>query len=374
MNFEFATAARILFGPGKFREAPALAGSFGKRTLLIMAQGLPHQVPAAVSMQVAGEPTFDLVRRAVKLGRDNACDVVVAIGGGSAMDAGKSVSMLLANGGDPLDYAEVIGAGRPITRPSVPFIAIPTTAGTGTEVTRNAVLASPEHRVKVSLRSPLMLPAVALVDPTLTHDMPPELTAATGMDALSQLIEPFVSRRANAMTDALCREALPRVARSLYRAYQDGRDAGAREDMSFGSLCGGLALANAGLGAVHGFAAPIGGMFDAPHGAVCAALLPHVFEVNHRALAERGTRSEMLDRFDLVADLLLNQPQTPVRDACYWLKQLSQNLRIPRLSSYGIKPAHLPEIIEKASAASSMKANPIELTRDELREILEKSC
>ena len=162
----------------------------------------------------------------------------------------------------------MIGKGQALASPSLPFIAVPTTAGTGAEVTRNAVLASPEHRVKASLRSPFMLARLAVVDPELTYDLPPAVTASTGLDALTQLIEPYVSSRANPMTDSLCVEGMRRAARSLPRVFADGRDAEARLDMSLASLFGGLALANAGLGAVHGFAAAIGGAFDAPHGAV----------------------------------------------------------------------------------------------------------
>ena len=190
--------------------------------------------------------------------------MVIGFGGGSAIDAAKAIATLVANGGDPLDYMEGIGAGKPLTQPALPIIAIPTTAGTGAEVTRNAVVASPEHRVKASLRSPFMLPRLALVDPELTYSLPPEVTAGTGLDALTQLIEPFTSHRANPMTDAFCREGLARAARSLRRAYEHGADTAAREDMALASLFGGLALANAGLGAAHGFAAPICGMFPAP--------------------------------------------------------------------------------------------------------------
>src|SRR5207245_11298164 len=209
-----------------------------------------------------------------------------------------------------LDYLEVIGQGRALENASTPFIAMPTTAGTGSEVTRNAVLASPRHRVKVSLRSPFLLPKIALVDPELTYDLPPSITASTGLDALTQLIEPYVSSRANPMTDAVCVDGLRRVARSLRVAFEAGRNAAAaREDMAVASLFGGLALANAGLGAVHGFAGPIGGMFPAPHGAVCAALLPDTMEVNLRALRRRAPESETLRRFDEIARILTGRPE-----------------------------------------------------------------
>jgi alcohol dehydrogenase class IV len=240
-------------------------------------------------------------------------------------------------------------------------------------VTRNAVLASPEHRVKVSLRSPYLLPSVAVVDPELTYHLPPAITASTGLDALTQLIEPYLSVRANLMTDLICRDGMTRVARSLVRAYRTGSDIAARTDMSLASLYGGLALANAGLGAVHGFAGPIGGMFPAPHGAVCAALLPQVMEVNFRALAEREPSSDKLQRMDEVAQILLRHPKAHAADGIAWLKNLCATLEIPKLNHYGMTFNDLPAVCEKAAAASSMKGNPIALTPEELREIIERS-
>ncbi|RPI12577.1 MAG: iron-containing alcohol dehydrogenase, partial [Acidobacteriales bacterium] len=287
MRFEFATATRIVFGPGTLREIAPAVREMGVRALPVtgsrpeIATGLGLD---CVPYAVPGEPTVDLVRQGVQLAREERCDVVIGLGGGSAIDAAKAIAALVPNSGEPLDYLEVVGKGRALEKPSLPFIAVPTTAGTGSEVTRNAVLASPDHRVKASLRSPYMLARLAVVDPELTYDLPPAVTASTGLDALTQLIEPYVSSRANPMTDSLCVEGMRRAARSLPRAFADGRDGEARLDMSLASLFGGLALANAGLGAVHGFAAPIGGAFEAPHGAVCAALLPLVMDANIRAL------------------------------------------------------------------------------------------
>ena len=235
------------------------------------------------------------------------------------------------------------------------------------------MLASPEHKVKVSLRSPMMLPKVALVDPLLTLDLPPAFTAATGMDALSQLIEPFVSIRANPMTDALCREGIRRVARSLRKAYEDGNDASAREDMSLAALFGGMALANAGLGAVHGFAAPIGGMFAAPHGAVCARLLPAVIEANVKALREREPNSTALKRYNEVAQWLIGNSKATAFDAAMWLRELSSALKIQPFAAYGMREADVPEVVRNAMAASSMQANPIKLTEQELSGILREA-
>jgi len=322
---------------------------------------------------VKGEPEIESVEICATLAKRQACDFVISIGGGSAIDAGKAIAAMLTNEGALLDYLELIGKGKALTKPSAPFIAIPTTAGTGSEVTRNAVLGSPQHRVKVSLRSPLMLARVALVDPELSRTLSPALTASTGLDALTQLIEPYVCTRANPMTDAICREGMARVARSLRAAVNDGSNMKAREDMSIASLLGGLTLANAGLGAVHGFAGPFGGMFPAPHGAICAALLPHVLEINCRALRSRQPGSEALQRYKEVALLLTGNSRASAEDAATWAAALVSELRIPRLGIYGMTNDHVAELIEKAVHASSMKPNPIVLTPEELAEIVERA-
>jgi alcohol dehydrogenase class IV len=322
---------------------------------------------------VHGEPEIGAIQNGTAQAKSESCDIVISIGGGSVIDAGKAIAAMLTNEGEVFDYLEVIGKGKALTKPSAPFIAIPTTAGTGSEVTRNAVLGSPEHRVKVSLRSPLMLPRLALVDPELTHSLSPALTASTGLDALTQLIEPYVCTRANPMTDSICREGMARVARSLRAAVADGSNMQAREDMSIASLLGGLALANAGLGAVHGFAGPFGGMFPAPHGAVCAALLPHVMEMNCRALRSRQPGSEAIRRYNEVALLLTGNSRATADDSVTWVTALVSDLRIPRLSVYGLTRDNAAELVEKAENASSMKPNPIVLTREELSEIIDRA-
>ena len=334
---------------------------------------LAAQEIGTVNFTVASEPTTEVVQLGTEAARDSGCDLVIGFGGGSVLDTGKAIAALLTNHGDPLDYLEVIGGGQPLAEPPLPYIAIPTTAGTGAEVTRNAVLASPEHRVKVSLRSPLMLPRLALVDPELTHSLPPEVTASTGLDALTQVMEPYVSKRASPMTDAFCREGMRRAARSLRRAYQQGDDPLAREDMALTSLFGGLALANAQLGAVHGFAGPIGGMFDGAHGAICARLLPHVMAINVRALQQRLAGSPALRRYDEIARLLTGNDSAAADDGVAWVQDLCQALQVPPLACYGMTEKDLPSVVDKSSAASSMRGNPIELTVGELREILERA-
>jgi len=380
MRFEFATASRIVFGVGVLKEAGALAAELGHRALVVVGRSGERAAPLLdglkaagveeVTFTVAGEPTTDLVREGTAQARAAGCDLVIGIGGGSVIDAGKAIAALLANGGDPLDYLEVIGRGQPITQPSVPYIAIPTTAGTGAEVTANAVLASPEHRQKVSLRSPLMLPRVALVDPALTYSMSPELTASTGLDAFAQVLEPYVSLMANPLTDTLCREGLMRVAHSLHQAYQNGKDAEAREDMALVSLFGGLALANAKLGAVHGLAGVLGGMFDAPHGALCGRLLPFVMDANVRALQARDADSLALERYDDVAVILTGEWDVEAADGVAWVQELCKALHVPGLAPYGVTAGVFADVIEKAMASSSMKGNPIKLTTAEVRGIL----
>ena len=383
MRFEFATATRIIFGRGTLAEVGPIAAAIGSRALVITGRTPARAAPLldllaaenieTVTYSVAGEPTTETAWEATLEAREAHCDLIIGFGGGSVLDTGKAAAILLTNGGTPLDYLEVIGRGQPITRRAAPCIAIPTTAGTGAEVTRNAVLASPEHRVKVSLRSALMLPRVALVDPELTLTLSPEVTASTGLDALTQVLEPYVSHLSNPLTDALCREGMRRAARSLLRAYERGDDAVAREDMSLTSLFGGLALANAKLGAVHGFAGPMGGMFHAPHGVICGCLLPHVMAVNVRALQEREPESKALRRYDEIAAILTGDPGATASDGVAWVEGLCQALGVPSLSAYSVTPEEFPVIIEKASRSSSMKGNPIKLTPDEMREILTRA-
>jgi alcohol dehydrogenase class IV len=324
--------------------------------------GLPAEV-----FPVAGEPTVQMAQAAVAAARGHGADVVAAIGGGSVIDTGKAVAMLLGNGGEPLDYLEVVGSGRKITRPAAPCVAVPTTAGTGAEVTANAVLASPEHRVKASLRSPLMIPRVALVDPGLTVSCPPTVTAASGLDALTQCLEPLVSTRANPLTDVAAAEGLRRAAAGLRAAYADGTDLAAREDMALCSLLGGIALANAKLGAVHGLAGVIGGIADVPHGVACAALLAPVIEANVRELP---AGHPALVRYAQAARLLTGRPGATIEDGIAWIGQTLDLLQIPGLAAFGIGPQDADDIAAKALRSSSMQGNPAPLSVAGLREIV----
>jgi alcohol dehydrogenase class IV len=321
-------------------------------------------------LAVSGEPTTDSALEGVSRARHSGCEAVIGIGGGSVLDTGKVIAALLTNRGELMQYLEVIGKGQPLSNPSAPYFAVPTTAGTGAEVTRNAVLGSPAHRVKVSMRSPYMLPTLALVDPELTYSMPPPVTAATGLDAFTQLLEAFVSNQSNPMTDALCREGLQRAARSLPLVYEDGTNPIAREDMALASLFGGIVLANAKLGAVHGIAGPLGGMYPASHGTVCAILLPHVMEANLAALQSRMPQSPPLERFTEIARIVTGKTQAEAQEGVDWIQHLCRKLNVPTLESLGVAKADLQTVVEKSKNASSMKGNPVKLTESELMDVL----
>ncbi|HUQ91899.1 MAG TPA: iron-containing alcohol dehydrogenase [Bryobacteraceae bacterium] len=372
MYFEFSTAARVIFGAGSIREVRGAAKGMGSRALVVTGSTPERASCLNLSNQVVfpirGEPRIERIREGVRLAHEEQCDFVIGLGGGSAMDAGKAIAILMTNSGEPLDYLEGVGAGKAIAYASAPFVAIPTTAGTGSEATRNAVLTCSQRGVKASLRHPSMLPRLAVVDPELTFPLPAEITASTGLDALTQLIEAFTSIRANPVTDALCVDGIRRVEDALPQAWRDGQNAQARTDMALASLYGGMALANAGLGAVHGFAAPIGGMFAAPHGAVCAALLPYVTEMNIHALKARAGESEVVGRYAAIGGIL-----SGTDDPVTWLRVVCRDMGIPPLRAYGVEQRHVSEIVEKATRASSMKSNPIVLTREELTDVLESA-
>jgi len=380
VEFEFATATRVVFGAGTLKQLGPAAAAMGGKALLVTGRDVDRAQPAAQALlaagvtvqicSVVGEPNTSDVEAGVRAARAGGCDLVVAIGGGSPLDAGKAIAALLTNEGPPLDYLEVVGRGRALEREPAPFIAVPTTAGTGSEVTRNAVLTATEQQVKVSLRSPRMLPRLAIVDPLLTLSLPPEVTADCGLDALTQCLEPLVCNRSNVITDGLAREGLRRAARSLRRAWAEGGDLTARTEMCAASLLGGMALANAALGAVHGLAGPIGGMFPAPHGAVCARLLPEVMAINVAALRARAPQSPALLRYREVARIVTGAEEATIEDGIAWVRALAQELGIRPLRSHGIGVGDLPELVARGQRASSMKGNPIALTDGELHAVL----
>lgn len=371
-GFEISAPARILFGAGVIEQAaPALFALGARRVLLVTGRSSRHADRLRGSVRlpivlhaVPGEPTLDMVYDGRALAMREQCDAVVALGGGSAIDAGKAIAAMAGNEGDLLDYMEIVGHAKPLPRPGLPCIAIPTTAGTGAEATKNSVLASPTARVKASLRSPHLLPVLALVDPDLLTGIPGPVLAATGLDALSHLVESFVSPRASAFTLGLGKEGMVRLARSLRPAFAQGLTAERREDLAIGSLFGGLCLAHSGLGAVHGFAAPLGGMWKAPHGAVCAALLPWVMRANLSALEARAPQSPSLGRYRELNALLAGGG-----NAACWTADLVAALAIPKLAAMGVKREEIPLLVEKAKSASSMRGNPIALSDEELTSV-----
>ena len=383
MRFEFATPTRIIFGAAALDEVAPLAAEMGSCAFVVTGRSTERAKPLleqlnkrqikCITFNVPGEPTTTIAKAAVSQARQAECDLVIAIGGGSVIDTGKVVAAMLTNSGQLKDYLEVVGQARALACRAVPHIAIPTTAGTGAEVTRNAVLGLPEHRGKVSMRSPLMLPSLAVVDPLLTHSMPPFITAGTGLDAITQLIEAYVCNKANPLTDGICREGLKRAGRSLRIAYENGSNRAAREDMALASLFGGLALANAKLGAVHGLAGPLGGMISAGHGVICARLLPYVMKANIRAVQSRADDLPALARYDEIARLFTGTATAQAADGAVWVRQLCTALEIPSLARFGLQEQDFPAVVAKAGKSSSMKGNPITLTDDELMGILKES-
>lgn len=379
--FEFATPERVVFGPGVVAQAGALVASLVNPTppaersvspvLLVTGRDPRRADPVRESFRkaglawtefaVSGEPRVSEAQAGAHQAIAAGTGCVVSCGGGAVIDLGKAISALATHPGDPFRFLEIIGLGLPLENAPLPFVAVPTTAGTGAEATRNAVLTSPEHSLKVSLRSPRMVPRVALIDPELALGLPPGLTACTGLDALAQLLEPWVGSRANGLTDACCREGLPRMARSLSRAIADGNDLQARTDLAFGAFLSGLALAHSGLGAVHGLAGPIGGRFQAPHGAVCAALLGPVWRANVETLRRTEPDHPALERYREAAGWLTGSKKASIDDGHRWITESVAAWTVPRLGEQGITAAEFPALIHAAQASSSMKGNPIRL-------------
>ena len=383
VRFDLAVPGDVRFGAGRIAELPAALQSLGAtRAYVVTGRSTDRAdllraslAEAGISTEaygVAGEPSVDICRAALARLTEFGADAVIGLGGGSALDVAKAVAVLAASGADPLEHLEVIGAGRPIISPGLPCVAVPTTAGTGSEVTRNSVLSG--NGVKASLRSPLMLPRLAIVDPDLLVGVPPRTIASSGMDALAQVIEPLLSLRANPVTDALARDGIRRSARSLGRAYADGMvDPAVREDLALASLFGGICLANSGLGAVHGLAAALGARLAAPHGAVCAATLAAAVGVNRDALTKRAPHSDALARLGELGVLLTGDPGADADRTVAWLTELTTTLQIPGLAAYGLEIGQLGDVIAASQRASSMRGNPIPLTDDEVAEIIHRS-
>lgn len=381
MKSEFITAGKIIFGLNQIIQFPKLVEDWGKRAFLVRGKSRAHgdhfyQLLSQMDLEVTEfsvnhEPEIETIVEAVQLARENHCEFVIGFGGGSVIDTGKAVAAMLSNGGDLLDYLEVVGKGQPLQNNSKPYIAIPTTAGTGSEVTKNAVVSVPDKHVKVSMRNNFMLPDIALVDPQFTIGLPKDVTATSGMDAFIQVVEPYVCNSPNAMVDMFCRDAIARAGKSLPRVIENGGDEEARTNMSWVSLMGGLSLANAKLGAVHGFAGPIGGMFDAPHGAVCAALMPAVMRVNSELLKDRVENENISNRYLEVAQWVTGRENASIEEGVRWFENLNAKLEIKSLRSFGIERENFAQIVEKAGHSSSMKGNPVDLTFEDMNRMLE---
>jgi alcohol dehydrogenase class IV len=373
----FYLPTEIITGVGCFDQLAVMARRWGDRALLVcgtnamrlcgtLDRGLAHLAQAGVSAtvygEVGGEPTLPMVEEGRELARQQGVQVVVGLGGGSAMDTAKAIAGLHSQPGTVAEYH----AGRSLEGPGLPFLAVPTTAGTGAEVTKNAVLIEPSSGLKKSIRGDTWFARVALVDPELTLTMPPSVTASTGSDALCQAIESFVSIGAQPATDALAMDAIRLLGKSLVRAYEDGQDMEARTDVHYGSLLAGMALANARLGGVHGIAHPLGGHYRIPHGVVCGLLLPHVMEYN----LDPSSKPSTLQKYAHIARLLGHEGTPSL--AVQAVSAVLPRLNIPRhLEPLGVRREDFPLLIEESLQSGSLRSNPRPLGAEDVRCILE---
>ena len=376
--FAFATAGMIRFGRGEaVRAVPALA-ALGRRVLLVtgatparadwLKDALDADGVAVTVYSVGKEPDVALIEAGVAMAQAAQVDAVISVGGGAVVDAGKAIAALTPATRPMLDHLEVVGKGLPLEARPLPFAALPTTAGTGAEVTKNAVIAVPDAQRKVSLRDPRMLPVLAVVDPALTDHCPRGVTLASGLDAVTQVIEPYLSSKANPLTDAICRDAIPKGLVAL-RQIMAAEDPEARDALAWVSLCGGLALANSGLGVVHGLAGPLGGLSNAAHGAICGALLPHGMRTNAAAGEDPVLQSRIAEVQGWIAQAFGVAP-----DAAFdVLHDWSRSAGLPGLDALGISDAARAQAARDAVSSSSMKANPVALSEAQLSELMERA-
>lgn len=381
IGFEFRTSDQIHFGRGSISKLDTILPTDVTRVLVVSGRHNADNNPAIAALSarnidihhlvLSGEPDADTIDTQASIVRQKQIEWVIAIGGGSVLDAGKAIAMLVTNAGKTLDYIEVVGKGKKISKPALPLVAIPTTAGTGSEVTKNAVIIIRDKKAKASLRSPLMIPNAAIIDAELMASLPPSPTAHTGMDALTQVMEAYLSSKSNLLIDSLCENAIRMGFAALPRVYADGGDMDAREEMAYVSLIGGIALANAGLGAVHGFAASLGGMFDVPHGIICACFLPVVFEANYAALLNMDKKHPVLRKYSRIAELL-GYGEDGIEQVFTRLYDLRGEFEIPGMRKFGVEKTMAGEIADLTAATSSIRGNPVGLSRKELIEILIK--
>ena len=373
-GFEILTAGRVVFGRGRAIEAAKAIRAHGTRVLLLrgghagadrLAEDLRELGAEVEEVRQKGEPVLDDLDAVVARGREMRAEVVAALGGGSVIDMAKAAAALIPAPGGAMRHLEVVGEGHPLEAAPLPFIALPTTAGTGAEVTKNAVIGVPSHGRKVSLRDDRMLADLAIIDPALTDDAPREVTLASGLDAVTQVIEPYLSCRATPFTDALCRDAIPRGLAALSRLMR-AEEAQARDDLALTSLFGGLALANAGLGAVHGFAGVLGGRTGAPHGALCGRLLPGVLRANAEAVAGQGGDTARHGEVAGWIGMALGEDGDSLDTLEAWIDACG----LPRLGAMGVAAADIPDLAEASRGSSSMRGNPVALPVEALEKVL----
>ena len=359
--FGFSLPGRVIFGRSEAGRAPGLIGALGDRGVLVhgadasraawLVDGLRAQGAAVLAVSCGAEPSLPMLRDALDRARSQGADWVCGLGGGSALDMAKALAALIPAPGGIMDHLEVVGRGLPLRVPPLPCVAIPTTAGTGAEATRNAVIGLPDHGRKVSIRDEGMLPRLAIVDPALTDGCPRGVTLASGLDALAQVIEPWLSCKATPLTDALAGPAILPGLQALMRLMQ-AEDPEARDRMAWTSLCGGIALANGGLGAVHGLAGVIGGLTGAAHGAICGALLGPVLDMNRRLTGGMPRLARL--RADLAPALACPPDAVPVA-----LADWARAQGLPGLAALGLDPARHQAVAEAALTSSSMRGNSV---------------
>lgn len=383
-SYSFLAPKEIQIGPGKSKLVADRMHQLPPGRILVVTGSSParhqdlleswratgHEITILTQ---SGEPLIADAIAAASLGKQQQVHRVIAIGGGSVIDLAKAAAALIANPGEPLDYLEVVGKGLPLPFPALPCWALPTTSGTGAEVTKNAVLGVPSASVKVSLRHDSMIPELAIIDPLLCLGLGARQSYAAGMDAFVQVLEPYLSHQSNAISDALCVQAIPKAYRALLKLSENLDDIESRSELAEVSLFGGLALANAKLGAVHGFAGPLGGIIPAKHGELCAALLSECARANILGLRQRDPQNRALLRYAQVACWLSGSSDSQAEDCIALFRGLHTKLKLPSLKDLGFEPKHLELSLEMSAQSSSMKGNPIQLTRDEMSSVLNNS-
>lgn len=380
--FQFMTTSRIIFGEGALQSSLSVLNQFGYSVLLVTGKDLSRsqvitrylksQNMRYQHISVTTEPNITMVEESAVVARRFKPDMVVAMGGGSVLDMGKALAAMVTNTGDLYDYVEVVGRNVPIKAAPVPMIAIPTTASTGAEVTKNAVLKSGQDKVKVSLRSPDILPNVAIVDPTLTYGTDPGTSGRGAMDAFTHLMEAYVCGEPNPLTDMICEEGLRRLSRSILPGCRQDNPR-ARADLSFAAMLGGMAITNAKLGAAHGLASALGGKISAPHSVITARLSPVVMRENMRAAKQNG-RNDLLTRYRKIAQLLTEDPEAQMEDGIDWVNQMLDKLEIPTLSYFGLCDTAFDVVAQDALKSVAIQGNPLPLTEDRLVEVLNQVC